>query len=302
MRRHRVVVVLMATVVATACAPSSSGESIVDSDPSSGTTRATVATTEVTGSTEVPPTSGSLLVVGDWGSGDDAEREVAAAMRSYSLTHKVDAILTTGDNFYSDDSQMLMEPYAWAEEETLPFWVTWGNHDVSSEDRIQTVDRAFASPPRWAVHDWDGLDVVILDSNQIGSIDQGLFFLNAMQSSQRPMIVALHHPPYSCSHHGSTVEVVNRWIGLLDRDVVLVLSGHDHNYQRFEQNGISFVVSGGGGRALYDLNECPPNHPEMLAGAAVHHFVALRHDDDTIVLDAIDADGVVFDSVSIGLP
>ena len=243
-----------------------------------------------------------LLVVGDWGSGTLPQGAVAGAMQRYADAHEVTAILTTGDNFYSDDWEFLLEPYGWAAESSIPFWIVWGNHDVESQNRIDAVNEAFDDPPRWSLFEWGQVDVVVLDSNQITSADQAVFFLNVMEASVRPTIVVVHHPPYSCSHRGSTTELVNQVVSLLDDDVVLVLSGHDHSYQRFLLDGVNYVVTGGGGSSLNPLSECPTNHPELLAGAELHHFVTLEQTSEGIELTAIDVNGEGFDMVSVAFP
>jgi predicted phosphodiesterase len=224
---------------------------------------------------------------------------VAGAMQRYVDTNDITAILTTGDNFYSDDFEFLMQPFGWATDGRIPFWITWGNHDVESVTRIAGIDETFGSPPRWTVYEWGDVDVVILDSTQVTSPQQAAFFLDAMNDSIRPTIVVLHHPPYSCSHTEEGIEFIDQWIGLLDDDVALVLSGHDHSYQRFEQDGVVYVVTGGGGSPLHELQECPANHPELLDGAALHHFLTLTRTTETIELTAIDINGAVIDQTSI---
>jgi hypothetical protein len=76
-----------------------------------------------------------------------------------------------------------------------------------------------------------------------------------------------------------------------------VLSGHDHNYQRFRaQNGVRYVVDGGGGAPLYALNACPAGYPRRVVGRAVHGFVFLRlRADGTLVLRAFTARRREFD-------
>ncbi len=223
-------------------------------------------------------------------------------MQRYAESNEVDAILTTGDNFYSDDAEFLMQPFEWVEELGIPYWIAWGNHDIETASREEVVNQTFGNPPRWIVHQWGRIDVIILDSNQVGSVEQAAFFLEAMAESNRPTIVALHHPPYSCSHHGSTTEVVDAFMGLLDQDVFLVLAGHEHSYQRFEKEEIAFVVTGGGGRHLRPLQECAEGHPPRLAGAEAFHFVALSQSQDELTLEAIDVNGDVFDSIVLPLP
>lgn len=79
--------------------------------------------------------------------------------------------------------------------------------------------------------------------------------LNAAPTD-RPLIVALHHPPYSCdAHHGGSKamgEVLDEAFRTASRMPELVLSGHVHDYQRFSREigdgqKIAYVVCGAGG-------------------------------------------------------
>lgn len=248
------------------------------------------------------PAGTELFVVGDWGSGLLPEGAVAGAMQRHAEMRDVEALLTTGDNLSSNDAKFLLRPYSWVEEGGIPWWITWGNHDVESEDRIEAVNQAFASPPRWAIHRWGDIDVVIVDSTQVTNPAQAVFLTTAMAQSNRPTIVAMHHPPYSCTHVEPTIDEVDQVVELLDHDVVLVLSGHDHSYQRFERGDVSFVVTGGGGSPLHELSDCPADHPELLVGAALHHFVVLTQTAESIELAAIDVNGDVIDETSVALP
>ncbi|HEX4011746.1 MAG TPA: metallophosphoesterase [Solirubrobacteraceae bacterium] len=71
-----------------------------------------------------------------------------------------------------------------------------------------------------------------------------------------PLIVTLHHPPYSVDafHGGSAAmgQVLDTAIAAAKRTPDLILSGHVHNYQRFTRtltdgSTLPYVVSGNGG-------------------------------------------------------
>ena len=78
-----------------------------------------------------------------------------------------------------------------------------------------------------------------------------------MAPTDRPLIVALHHPPYSCdAMHGGSKKmgaVLDAAFATAGRWPEVVLSGHVHNYQRFSRklngNGksIAYFVVGGSG-------------------------------------------------------
>lgn len=71
----------------------------------------------------------------------------------------------------------------------------------------------------------------------------------------KPLIVGLHHPPYSVdSHHGGSKrmgEALDEAFQAAGRTPDLILSGHVHDYQRFTRtiNGrqVPYIVAGNGG-------------------------------------------------------
>lgn len=262
----------------------------------------TTSTSSVT--TSAPATAtGTILVVGDWGSGTAPQGAVAGAMQRYAEQNEVTALLTTGDNFYSDDAEFLMHPYGWMEEAGTPWWITWGNHDVETPTRIEAINDVFDDPPRWTSIDWGDVKVVILDSTQVDSPEQEDFLSDTLADGDDPTIVVLHHPPHSCESHADPVDTQDVFVPTFDDDVFLVLSGHEHNYQRFEAEGVSYVITGGGGAGLTEFSECAVEGPEMVAGEVLHHFLALSNTGDgTLEMQAIDVNGTVLDEVTLTLP
>jgi predicted phosphodiesterase len=248
------------------------------------------------------PSSHSLAVLGDWGSDGAAQDRVASALRAKSRGLEFGAIVTTGDNLYADDARELMEPYEWAIDQEIPFLVTWGNHDIETEKRVKMVNETFGSPPRWVMHEWGDIDLLLLDSNQIDSPEQIDFLTRTLQSSDDPTIVVFHHPPFSCGSHGDTQAVIDTWVRRFDDDVFLVLSGHEHTYQRFEVDNVTYLVTGGGGHSITELRDCPDDHPDRIAGQAAYHFVTLEQLGEELSLTAVRANGAVIERVSLELP
>lgn len=88
--------------------------------------------------------------------------------------------------------------------------------------------------------------------------DQAAWLTSELAAAPRgvPLIVALHHPPYSAdAFHGGSArmgQVLDAAFASAGRTPDLVLSGHVHNYQRFTRTtpsgrAIPYVVSGNGG-------------------------------------------------------
>jgi predicted MPP superfamily phosphohydrolase len=89
----------------------------------------------------------------------------------------------------------------------------------------------------------------------------------------KPLIVGLHHPPYSVdSHHGGSEpmgKALDQAIAAAGRAPDLVLAGHVHNYQRFTRTiagkQVTYIVSGNGGyHNLHQLAKgiAPGDKPE----------------------------------------
>jgi hypothetical protein len=81
-----------------------------------------------------------------------------------------------------------------------------------------------------------------------------------------------HRPRYNAGEHGEAPELEPLY-ELLEGRAVIVLTGHDHNYQRFRPwRGISHFIVGTGGRQRYDVNGSDPR----LAASSDSAFGALR--------------------------
>ena len=106
----------------------------------------------------------------------------------------------------------------------------------------------------------------------------------------------MHHPPYSSSARGSSQSVRNAFAPLFAKyRVQLVLTGHDHNYQRSAViSGTTYVVSGAA------ANSTPSGAADFTVfSTSIYHFVDIGVWADHLVLRAIDQEGRVIDSVRI---
>lgn len=105
-----------------------------------------------------------------------------------------------------------------------------------------------------------------------------------LPSSIRFVLINLHHPPVADIQ---TVEHVDHnprpnEISLGDylekiapttRARFVVIAGHIHNYERFEQGGVTFFVSGGGGAQPYAVVRTPPDRYQDPAFPNYHYLL-----------------------------
>jgi Calcineurin-like phosphoesterase len=244
-----------------------------------------------------------LVALGDAGGGP-AQLAVARAMERWAAAHRVDALVTTGDNVYERGEPELFaaqldQPYA-ALRRTRPMWATLGNHDVSAGHGAEQL-RHLGLPGLPYARSLPGLQLLFLDANRVDQ-DQASW-LDARLSEPGPGLraVVFHHPAWSCSRHDTSEQVGRLWVPVIeDHRVALVLNGHDHNYQRFvSPGGVTYVVTGGGGRRLYPLDGCATGTPERVVGLVRHHFTAVEVGDGWLTVTAVADDGTVLDRTVI---
>jgi predicted phosphodiesterase len=119
--------------------------------------------------------------------------------------------------------------------------------------------------------------------------EQKLWFIEelrnaALEKADKAIIVCIHHAPYSAdTNHGSSLPMIRFMEESFEAAGIradLVLSGHVHNYQRFEkhyQDGVTvpFIVSGAGGfDELHEL--AAPEDPRFTNDNALFDHVELK--------------------------
>lgn len=247
------------------------------------------------------PVLSGFVAFGDFGGGDAQHAVAAAIERWLAAGHRVDALVTTGDNVYDDGApqqfgDQLDKPYRGLRR-TRPLWVTLGNHDVEGGHGPQQLGYLGLPPLPYAKR-LPGVELLFLDANQPDQ-RQGIW-LDRQLGAPGPefRVVVFHQPAYSCgTEHGSTPAVIRRWVPILERHrAALVLSGHEHDYQRFTSAvGVTYVVTGGGGRQLYPILRSCTGVPTRQAWAVRHHFVAVEVRHGSLSLAAVAEDGSVLD-------
>ena len=100
-------------------------------------------------------------------------------------------------------------------------------------------------------------------------------WLRETLTSQTCTLVIWHHPRYSSGKHGDTPELADLWSILDEYGAELVLSGHDHHYERFtpqdavsqaKSEGVRQFVVGTGGRSFYPLEQVKAHSEVQVEG------------------------------------
>lgn len=121
----------------------------------------------------------------------------------------------------------------------------------------------------------------------------------------RHTFVAMHEGPYSSKEGRSGSGVIRSLLSVfLENGVDLIVSGHDHYYEHgLTGNGIDYIISGGGGAPLYDVNpslwsQVFPHTP--MRTRAVHHYAVIDVDGDWVQVTVKLPDGTELDQFEVG--
>jgi 3',5'-cyclic AMP phosphodiesterase CpdA len=245
-----------------------------------------------------------VLAIGDFGVGGLEERRMGAAMERFAAGRPADVLVTLGDNDYTESPPAFRRnwraSFGWARARGLAVAGTLGNHDV----RVDGGRYEFAllgMPARYYRRRVGGVALFLLDTNRMNRRQTAWLARSLAAATARWKVVAFHHPAYTCGAYRGNLAVRRRWVPLFERyGVDLVLSGHDHNYQRFAaRRGVRYVVHGGGGTRLYPLERCPARYPRRLRGRKVHGWVYLRATGSSLSVRAVGPAGRVWDRFTI---
>ncbi|MBS2022847.1 MAG: metallophosphoesterase [Deltaproteobacteria bacterium] len=238
----------------------------------------TAATPSAAASTSTAPAKDlRFAVLGDFGVDDEREAAVARLIASW----EPDFIVTTGDDNYPNGDAATIDQNIGKHfaafighykgkygkgSEANRFWPTPGNHDWRGKEALKPYLDYFTLPGNGRYYDVllaEGkvhLFALDSDKHEPDGIDaasaQAKWAEAGMRASKACLkIAAFHHPPYSSSVHGSSMEL--RWpFAAWGADIVF--SGHDHAYERSVANGIQYVVTGLGGASTYPFKSVTP--------------------------------------------
>jgi 3',5'-cyclic AMP phosphodiesterase CpdA len=221
------------------------------------------------------------------------------------MTVPFDFVLHAGDLAYDEGTRGQFERtvfnvYAPLLREFAMFPVS-GNHEYETEEAAPYLE-SFVLPEngdheRYYSFDWGDVHFVGLDTERIGATQAQWLDADLMRNRLPWTIVLGHRPPYSSGEHGGDGDFIRHFIPVLEKyQVPLVLSGHEHQYERTRvRNGVTYIVTGGGGRGTR-----PVGSSSFTAFAeAVIHFLFVEVRGNRLVLHAIDGVGREFDQTVI---
>ena len=198
-------------------------------------------------------------------------------------------VATLGDNVYDqgrlDEFERCYAPtWGTVKARTKP---AAGNHDYNTPGAVgyyAYFGRRAGDPTRgWYSYRLGSWHVIVLNSNcrHVGGCARGSaqerWLRRTLAANRATCTLAYwHHPRFSSgATHGSSLATVAFWSALYEAGADVILSGHEHVYERFApqtpagraspRRGIREFVVGTGGAGLYPFGETQPNSLVRLA-------------------------------------
>lgn len=202
-------------------------------------------------------TSPILVAIGDFGSGDSNQEEVA---KSIGINDS-EWFVSLGDNVYSGAGySVLVGSYYGDFINNSRFLPATGNHDYL--EGIANYDAYFKTSQLTRYYKKaisPDIELFVLDSEaalqSADSMNTQRAWLEEelVRSAAKYKFVVIHHPPFSSGKkHGSNSKF--QW-NFAELGVTAVLSGHEHLYERLTKDLVTYLVSGAGGKTLYKCGQ-----------------------------------------------
>jgi hypothetical protein len=276
---------------------------------------ATQTQTPLPSATATPADPVVFAVIGDYGQAGNEEFALAEMIDSWH----VDFITTVGDNNYQEGSADTIDTNIGQYfhryignykgeynrgSEINRFFPSLGNHDWDANNTADPYLDYFTLPGNERYYDvvWENIHLFILDSDTrepdgVGkSSAQAEWFHQAISASTSEWnVVVFHHAPYSSGLHGSTDWM--QW-PFTEWGADVVLTGHDHLYERLEVDGIPYFINGlGGHAAIYDFQNILPE--SQFRYNAQHGGLRVTVTDQYMLFEFINIDGELIDTFTL---
>ena len=256
----------------------------------------------------LPLKDGSVrwAVIGDNGTGEGPELDIARQMQHYWTKVKFDFVTMDGDNIYGghtahDFRVKFEEPYKPLLDEGVKFYASLGNHD---DPQIEINYKPYnMNGNHYYTFNRKNIDFFVLDSNYMTPQQLSWVEDKLKGSSAKWKIAYFHHPLYTCAKfHGPDVDLRNQLMPLFTKyGVNVVWSGHEHVYERIKpQQGIYFFLDGNSGQLRYH-NLRAACDIDQIGFDTDRTFMLVEVDGDQLYFQTITRSGATIDSGQLTL-
>ncbi|MGH9767846.1 MAG: metallophosphoesterase [Blastocatellia bacterium] len=256
----------------------------------------------------------TFAVVGDTGTGDEAQLAVARQMIRQREKIPFEFVIMLGDNIYEKGEEKYIkshfeEPYKDLLAAGVKFYASLGNHDIVRGLEFQTNypnfnmggQRYYNFTKGPSESDENLLEFFALDSNLMSSEQLKWLDEKLNASKARWKIMFSHHPIYSSARMHSPYRKLRAQLEPLyiKHGVNAVFSGHSHCYERVKpQNGVHYFTEGASGEIK--RRTLDRSNSFFAAGEdGKNSFLVIQASENELKVEAIGADGSLIDSYTI---
>ena len=145
-----------------------------------------------------------FAVIGDSGTGERAQYEVAQKMETYRQATRFDFVIMLGDNIYGNHSpqdfvKKFEQPYKPLLDAGVKFYASLGNHDDPNDERLYKPFNMGGE--RYYTFHKGAVAFFALDSNYMDPVQLNWLDQKLKDSRETWKICFFHHPLYNDGHH-----------------------------------------------------------------------------------------------------
>jgi hypothetical protein len=248
------------------------------------------------------PNSVRFAVIGDSGTGNEAQYTLANEMVKVQQATDFGFVVMVGDNLYgghspSDYEKKFEIPYKPLLDKGVQFYASLGNHDNPNEISYAPFNM---NGKRYYTFTKGSAEFFVLDSNYMDPGQLNWLRDELQKSNSEWKIAYFHHPLYSSGkRHGSDTDLRAVLEPMFIKyKVNLVLSGHDHIYERITpQNNIAYFVMGSSGQLR--SNGIAKDAQEAAGFDTDRCFIVMEIAGNDLYFQAISRTGQVVDSGTV---
>jgi predicted phosphodiesterase len=243
-----------------------------------------------------------FLVIGDSGTGDRQQYEVAAKIAEAYTQFPFEFAIMLGDNMYGSERAIdfvnkFEKPYKPLLDAGVKFYASLGNHDDPSQRFYAGFNM---DGKRYYTFRKKDVEFFVLDSTYMAPPQVSWLREELKRSDAKWKVSYFHHPIYSSGErHGSELDLQVMIEPLfLENGVDVVFSGHEHFYERLRpQKGIQYMIQGGA--AKLRRGNIKDNSPMTAKGFDTDRsFTLVEINGDHLFYETISRLGQVVDSGS----
>jgi len=213
-----------------------------------------------------------------------------------------DLVVHVGDLVESGHDTAQWDMFFWIEAPLLriaPFYPALGGHEENAPQYFEHF--VLPNNERWYAFDYGPARFIALKVSDYSdpTHEQLTWLRRQLAANEAPWLFVYFHVPVYTSHGEDDLEIrLRRKLVPLCEEygVDVVFMGHQHSYERIMVNGVTYVVTAGGGAPLYKLEEPEPGSQ---VAARAHHFLLVEVSEGRLTGTAINRYGQIIDGFEL---